>query len=152
MPSPFIQLVFLIVLLCSQANADDVLPKSILGAYVKKSPVCFIDQGGSQCNGFVFDTIAIERKTKFTAYVGINTSGANGHGCSYHGIGRWKGDKLIVSAKPEYSEDICRIEIEFSNGSARFKELNEGCTVGGFCSYRGSLAKGDGFVKRKKRR
>jgi len=133
-------LVILTLAIASQGSGASEMPESILGEYRLKQPICFYTSVGSgvDCEGFAYDTIAIERKSKTTAYVGVTLMFQNAERCHFHGVGRWDGKVLNASAPSDYGEQMCRLKISFQNDHAKVLEANEACNQG-FCGYHGSL-------------
>jgi hypothetical protein len=122
----------------------EAIPDSILGLYKKKVPICFfaVDDSGSQvnqCDGFAYDTIAIQRKTQVIAYVGVTLIFQNADRCHFYGVGRWKGHTLEASAR-SWDSNICRLQIAFDRDGARIVQAGEGCgPAKGYCAYHGTL-------------
>jgi hypothetical protein len=103
------------------ARASDY-PDEIIGYYRAAHKSC-IYMGPIEpevCNE-VFDTIEIAPRNTSSLYVGIDTRGANAHGCVFDGIGRWEGNKLSVTAQSPRTHKFCRISVHFSGDGAFYK-------------------------------
>jgi hypothetical protein len=142
-----------IPLLCfsysSLALAAD-FPKSILGTYVHKEPVCSGPSNGPlECSGVTWNTIAIKPRNDALAYVGIDLRFRNGHSCSFYGVGRWRDKTLLASAR-QYGDrlKICRVTVTINGNRASFATHSGSCESSAFCSANGELRDDQLFFKR----
>lgn len=144
----FLRLLANLAVLCITASAfAEPVPESVLGVYARPQKSCFTSAEGEWCEGFRNETIAIRRRTKELAYVGVDLIFFNGHRCSYYGVGRWRDGKLVASSSNPFSRNICRLEVSIDGTSASFKKHSGDCDPVGFCSARGSLSGGRGFIR-----
>ena len=122
----------------SHAAPASEIPGFVFGEYRLKQPICFYTSVGPgvECEGFAYDTIAIEKKTPTVAYVGVTLMFQNAEMCHFHGVGRWNG-KFLIASDRTYDERVCRLRISLENNHARVLEANDACSE--FCAYHGSL-------------
>ena len=132
----------------THAASAELIPDSILGSYKQPQRVCETKNGGKDpadrytCYGTVFDTIVIQRKSQELAYVGITLQFTNGHNCGFYGIGRWRNQALIASAKEPYGDRICRVRLTFSDRDVTTNVItaeDEGWPCTDFCGTNGNL-------------
>ena len=96
-----------------------------------------------------FNTIAISRRDAQSAFVGIDIAGDNGHGCAYYATARVVDGEIIATARGRRTGGLCKVQIQVSDsGVASFKALEPyaACALN-FCSARGDMYQGGGFVR-----
>lgn len=133
---------FLAILLIPSALLASEPTIHSYGLYGRRVDVCFKSRARFDCEGETANTLLISPLPSGDARVDLSLAFTNGHTChTRDAIGKWQGDRLLVTA--DTGTGSCNFTIEFSNDGASLLDQSDSPCHQKICGARGWL---DGYT------
>ncbi|MBY0338738.1 MAG: hypothetical protein K2X11_19140 [Acetobacteraceae bacterium] len=140
-----LRLVCLLLMAAWPAAGQTLDPRSVEGVYRYRFPNALV-------TGETFrseNTMEVVRVAPGAAYLRLELTFFNGHGCSLRAVARVEGNELVHRRGERDGEPACTLRLRFDGGRATLSDADGGCRASA-CGARGGF-EGMGFATASRR-